>query len=478
MPHDARRSSARVAAIAAALALLGTTAWADPPARVGRVAWTAGDVTLAPQAGAAASNAALNWPVTTGNVLVTGPSGRAEVTIGATAFDLDVGTEVDVEQLDDDQMRLRVVHGSVALRTRDRQDAAMLALQSPLGRFTLAQPGSLRVDVRNDGVHGTAWHGRVEFVAGDGSRYSFAPGQHARLSASPGGAVAMNLLDVGNDDFKHFVQARAGGHPAAATSHYVSPAMTGAEGLDAYGRWESSADGAIWVPDVPANWAPYRYGRWAWVEPWGWTWVDDAPWGFAPFHYGRWTLWGDRWAWVPGTYVARPVYAPAMVAWTGAPPPAPSVSASVTIGIGATVGWVPLAPREVYVPPYAVSATYIRQVNITHVTNVTEIQNVTRVVTAGRQRGAVPQPPVRPLAFAGNPRAATTVQAQVLQTQQPVVARLAAAAPHEPAVPHEPRPAHPHPPAHEGQPPHEARHGQAHEPGREHRHRREGEEER
>ena len=52
---------------------------------------------------------------------------------------------------------------------------------------------------------------------------------------------------------------------------------------------------------VAAGWAPYRYGRWAWVRPWGWTWVDDAPWGFAPFHYGRWVCGrGERWCWAPG----------------------------------------------------------------------------------------------------------------------------------------------------------------------------------
>ncbi|MFO1296524.1 MAG: DUF6600 domain-containing protein [Rubrivivax sp.] len=78
--------------------------------------------------------------------------------------------------------------------------------------------------------------------------------------------------------------------------------------------------GAIWYPStVTAGWAPYRYGRWAWVRPWGWTWVDEAPWGFAPFHYGRWVHWHGRWCWAPGGYVQRPVYAPALVAWVGGP---------------------------------------------------------------------------------------------------------------------------------------------------------------
>jgi ABC-type proline/glycine betaine transport system permease subunit len=33
----------------------------------------------------------------------------------------------------------------------------------------------------------------------------------------------------------------------------------------------------MWVPrTVVVGWAPYRYGHWVWISPWGWTWVDDA----------------------------------------------------------------------------------------------------------------------------------------------------------------------------------------------------------
>src|SRR5204863_2059285 len=50
----------------------------------------------------------------------------------------------------------------------------------------------------------------------------------------------------------------------------------------------------------------------------------------------------------------------------------------VAVGIGVSVGWFPLAPREVYVPGYHVSETYVRNVNITNTTivNNTYITNV------------------------------------------------------------------------------------------------------
>ena len=48
--------------------------------------------------------------------------------------------------------------------------------------------------------------------------------------------------------------------------------MTGVEALDDHGRWESDASyGPIWYPRVAIGWAPYRFGHWAWIGPWGWT---------------------------------------------------------------------------------------------------------------------------------------------------------------------------------------------------------------
>jgi hypothetical protein len=94
------------------------------------------------------------------------------------------------------------------------------------------------------------------------------------------------------------------------------------------------------------------------------TWVDDAPWGYAPFHYGRWVEVNGAWGWVPGTtgtpgtFVVRPCYAPALVAWAnfdaGAVQP------------GAVVGWFPLGPGEVWAPGYAVSSAYIARANLTN----------------------------------------------------------------------------------------------------------------
>jgi hypothetical protein len=157
---------------------------------------------------------------------------------------------------------------------------------------------------------------------------------------------------------------------AQISAQYVPRDMAGYEDLDTNGTWSEVPDfGWVWRPRVVvADWAPYRYGHWAWVEPWGWTWIDDAPWGFAPFHYGRWAMVAGGWVWVPGRMVVgvRPVYAPALVAFVGGG------------GVG-VAAWFPLGPHEVYRPAYHVSEIYVRRVNVTHVTVINNVTTVTYV---------------------------------------------------------------------------------------------------
>ena len=92
------------------------------------------------------------------------------------------------------------------------------------------------------------------------------------------------------DDFDRWAYDRDRDEDNSEAARYVGRDMTGYESLDGHGRWVESDDyGRVWMPyGVARDWAPYRYGRWMWVDPWGWTWIDDQPWGFAPFHYGRW----------------------------------------------------------------------------------------------------------------------------------------------------------------------------------------------
>src|SRR5690606_5989093 len=133
------------------------------------------------------------------------------------------------------------------------------------------------------------------------------------------GAVSLAAI-APRDEFESWANERDQRAERAQSARYVSNDVIGYEDLDDNGEWVSEPGyGHVWRPlHVASDWAPYRYGQWSWISPWGWTWIDDARWGFAPFHYGRWAQLRQRWYWVPGPRHLRPVYAPALVGWTGA----------------------------------------------------------------------------------------------------------------------------------------------------------------
>ncbi|HEY5310467.1 MAG TPA: DUF6600 domain-containing protein, partial [Casimicrobiaceae bacterium] len=192
------------------------------------------------------------------------------------------------------------------------------------------------------------------------------------------------------DEFDRWSSDRDLSYDNSGSARYVSQDVVGYQDLDANGTWRvDAAYGNVWIPTrVAADWAPYRDGHWAWVDPWGWTWVDDAPWGFAVSHYGRWTNMSGTWGWVPGPVRTRAYYAPALVAFVG------GNNFQIAIGSGNVggVAWFPLGPREVYRPSYAVSRGYFENINRSNtVVNNTVINNyynnvnVTNVVYANRQ---------------------------------------------------------------------------------------------
>lgn len=376
MTTYARTVSATARRIALSLLVLcGAAAHAaeadDPPGRVGRLGEMHGQVWLyTPDAGEWIS-AERNRPLTTGDRLSTDADARAELRVGSTTVRLDAGTELEILRIDDEQVSLQLHNGSVAVRLRHAEAAREFDLRTAEGRFVTHRAGRYRFDRADEASHVTVWSGQALYE-GPGSALTVNAGQRAEFWLERD-AAQYTITEPVRDAFAAWSGERDRADERSASSRYVSPEMTGAEELDRHGRWEEAPEvGTVWVPHrVPSGWVPYSAGHWAWISPWGWTWVDDAPWGFAPFHYGRWVVVHNRWCWAPGSYVRRPVYAPALVAWV-------DIGGGRHRHHGPHVGWFPLAPREVYVPAYRVSPRYVQRVNITHVTNITNVTTIVR----------------------------------------------------------------------------------------------------
>jgi hypothetical protein len=273
--------------------------------------------------------AQVNTPLAPGDHLHTGHRGTVELQVGPRAF-LRAWGDSELALIDQapDSLQFKIADGHVVIDARTLEAGGIIHIDTPGAAFTLDRAGYYRVDVTPQATSLTT---RRE-------------GQQARTTRVEAGAthtVAAPALDA----WDRWNQARTDEIVHAASARYVADGAYGVRDLDDHGDWRVLPTfGAVWVPrGAPAGWAPYTTGRWVWDPRFGWTWVDTAVWGWAPFHHGRWVYLDGLWAWAPGPVAARPVYAPALVAFFHAP------GVRVTVG-SPFVSWVALGWGEPVVP--------------------------------------------------------------------------------------------------------------------------------
>ncbi|HWW69556.1 MAG TPA: FecR domain-containing protein, partial [Duganella sp.] len=133
--------------VLAALAGVSTLALADPPAVVGRISAVQGQVTLVGGDDDEPVAASLNWPVTGANHVNTASGARTEFRVGSTAVRLDGDSDLEITDMDEDLLRLRLNYGSVSIRVRSPELLRDFELTTPQARVTLLEPGLVRVDV-------------------------------------------------------------------------------------------------------------------------------------------------------------------------------------------------------------------------------------------------------------------------------------------------------------------------------------------
>ncbi len=343
------------------IAVLPFAAWAaDPPGRAARLSLIEGEAAVFVDREQGWEGARVNLTLTSENSVWTEPGSRAEVRFGAKALRLGETTQFDIPRLDDAAFQGHVARGALAVRIFEFDRNETFLVTTPEARFQLRGNGRYRIEADPDRGESrlTVFSGTARLEV-EGGTISVDTGRGIRVMG--GDRPRYEFEAAYSTELDDWALARDQRWEEREAARYVPREMTGWEDLDDYGVWRNEPEyGAVWFPTrVEVGWAPYRYGRWTWVRPWGWTWVDDAPWGYAPFHYGRWVSVGNRWGWYPGRHTSRPVWAPALVGWVGGAGWSISVSPNPTN----VVGWYPLSPYDNYQPWYTTNVTYVTHVN-------------------------------------------------------------------------------------------------------------------
>jgi hypothetical protein len=345
----------------------------DPSARVARLSYLTGQVSFQPAGDTTWSLASANYPMTTGDRLYVDRGGRAELQVGTLALRASEATDLTVTDLTDQLAQIGLTQGTLRISVYQLASGDAIEIDTPRGALNLLAAGEYRVDAPPDDspMLVAVYRGTLQWTAG-GVAQTVQSGQAIGVSGIDPLQVTSAALP-GSDSFDRWSADRDRRLASSASARYVSRDIPGYADLDDAGAWQTDAQyGPVWYPaSVQADWAPYRNGRWVWVEPWGWSWVEAEPWGYAPFHYGRWAYVGSRWGWLPGSMVERPYYAPALVVFVD--------------GSGFQAGaqaWFPLGAGEPYRPWYHSGDAYQRGMNAPtfgRVTNITVTTNVTTI---------------------------------------------------------------------------------------------------
>ena len=278
-------------------------------------------------------DAALNTPVQTGDRLYVNEYGRAELEFDGNFYRLNSQSGFDILNLSPSQAQVSLYTGTLTVYLR-YPPVHPLEIDAPDASVTLSKPGLYRIDAYDaGGMKMTVWQG--EAAVYNGTTVPVYAGQQIVVNDNNYDMTAADspdLWDQWNTDRNQHLEK------AEQSRHYISENqdIAGIEDLDYNGQWSNIPEyGWVWTPAAtPAGWAPYREGRWVWRDPYGWTWVSYEPWGWAPYHYGRWVAYERRWYWTPGAYRR---YSPALVGF-------------VSSNGGLYIGWVPLAPRDEFIP--------------------------------------------------------------------------------------------------------------------------------
>ena len=372
------------------------------------------------------AEATVNTPITVGDRIYARDNAHASIALtGRNYVRLNPVTSLDLLSLEDRRTQLALRSGSALFDVGEFGPNEFYEVATPCGAVDFLEPGLYQIGMDGNNAIISVLSGLAQVVGQEGSGYISKGQVFTLLGATAAQALVSTLAphEAGqtvDEYYRYRYPSRYDGryqdydaylddpfyydpYRASLSSQYLPVEIAGIYDLDTYGDWVDDNDyGHCWAPRVSAGWAPYRSGFWDVDETWGPSWVSSEPWGWAPYHYGRWAFINQRWLWVPVEVRTRTVYSPATVAF---------------IPLGEQIGWVPLGPREEYVPRYY-DNFQPRYFASEEVVQLVTVQNTFVNYSAP---GGVTVIPVRGFDRVIDPRELRAVDAALVQRSRPVI---------------------------------------------------------
>ena len=291
--------------------------------RVARISYLKGEAKIRRLGASDWERVTLNLPLVEGDELVTDSDTRLEI-----QFDnyrhvrLDENSYLKFATLRDEGIALSLSLGTMNARlTKFDKDKFFFEIDAPKTTIAIQKSGSYRIDAgegRSSEIRVAALNGGEARVYSDSSGFTLKNGRSTRIFIDGANVGEWETGDAirFQDDFDTWTLDRddrlAQRIRDAYYDRYYDNDIYGADDLNAHGDWVYLRNyGYVWRPSRSslssyADWSPYRYGHWRWMQPYGWIWVNDEPWGWATYHHGRWFYDAGYWYWSPyGHYRPR-----------------------------------------------------------------------------------------------------------------------------------------------------------------------------
>ena len=326
-------------------------------ARVVRLSYVSGTVTLKRPGSAQEEKALLNTPIQEGFELSTAGSSYAEVEFenGSTARVGELSKVLfDQLALDANGNKLNGItfeqgYGTFNFAPERRsanQRGRNGAIRSPaegqdvyrvkIADATVKPAGKceFRTDLAEDRFRVEVFKGTVEVTTdnqsvkiGEGKALEHETGSLALASNTQKGIV--------KDEWDRWTEARDRQDQLTARDEAIRPLgpSYGWSDLNTYGEWITLPGNRFgWSPYALAGWSPYTYGTWNFYSGMGWTWISADPWGWVTDHCGSWDF--DQtfgWFWMNPMFGCG-FWMPSYVNWYAGP---------------GWIGWAPIGPTHI-----------------------------------------------------------------------------------------------------------------------------------